>query len=69
MGDPGVVLRLNQRAVTHEVYLYFDNCVGSGSDDGTTQRMLTKGTCAPLFERPVVTWGYSSAVVNACGRS
>jgi hypothetical protein len=67
-GDTGVVLRLNGSSATRETYPHYDNCVGSGSDDGTTQRVLTRETCAPRFEAPVIAWGCSSAVTEVCGR-
>ena len=65
-GDAASVLLLTTGDQTHELYAYYDWCIGNGIDDGTTLRTLTADTCAPLFGDRVFWGGGGGQLVDLC---
>lgn len=66
-GETGIAVHLHHDSRVDTVFVYFDNCFGNGSDDGTVRRELTVQTCSPLFVPPVTAWSYSSHLSEICG--
>jgi hypothetical protein len=64
--DTAIVLRLNPRAGSKDVYVYYDSCVHNGFDDGTQVFELTEDDCARLWGERVVQWSGSSAPFDLC---
>jgi hypothetical protein len=67
-GDAASVLRLSTGDKTHELYAYYDWCIGNGIDDGTTLRNLTADTCAPLFGDRLFWGGGGGHLHDLCWR-
>ncbi len=66
-GDEVMVLRLAvPDAESHDVYVGYSTCRGNGFDDGTTVRKLTRDSCLPLWEEPVVLTGGQFEVFQLC---
>jgi hypothetical protein len=51
-GEEMLVLTVRGSKAVQEVVLRYDGCIGHGTDDGATQRRLTKESAGPLFDGP-----------------
>lgn len=65
-GDSAIALHLRSNDTTWTMYVYYASCFGSGFDDGTNRRDLTRGSCPLLWGDTVRLLYGDSAVFSRC---